>query len=898
MSSSIFARLNPTEIELLYQSWNNDPTSVDPVWAAYFEGYALGSGKEAAPSRPTSRLPFVPVETVQEIVSADPSTYFRRNGHHFADINPLYPISREERLASLPEGICADAETICRLFDLYCDKTGYEYTHIDSPEIVNWIKARIESSDQEVLNTPEKRISALEKLLQSEQFEEFLGKKFLGEKRFSLEGGEGLIVLLQSILDNCPANEISHVELGMAHRGRLNVLANILHKSLRNIFYEFTPDYMPDNPEGGSDVKYHLGYATTLTFPDGQSLDVTLSANPSHLEAVDPIVEGRARAVQHEIGDNARKKVLPILIHGDAAFAGQGLVSEVLNLSQLRGYKTGGTIHIIVNNQIGFTTDPGEARSSRYATDMAKMVQAPILHVNGESPEALVKAALFALDFRQKFAFDIVLDIYCYRKLGHNETDQSSFTNPMLAATIANHPGAVASYSRELIERGDLTEAGFKEIADRQWQAMEEQLQQLSAMSVHSIMPPLSSTRGHGVLPYSHDIINTGITPNMYRFVGEGITRLPEGFHLHPTLEKRVFARRKAAFENGTPLDWGMGEALAWGSLMMEGTPVRISGQDCQRGTFSHRHAVVHDQETGAIHIPLEHLSPDQAPFRIFNSSLSEASILGFEYGYSLGSPDTLTMWEAQFGDFANGAQVIIDQFIAAAEAKWRQGSSITLLLPHGYEGAGSEHSSARIERYLQLCAQRNMQILNLTTPAQLFHALRRQIKQKAAKPMVIFTPKSLLSLPDAVSPMKDFLSPSGFQEILPDPESPTPRECRRVILCSGKVFYDLMNYRREHGITDTLIVRIEQLYPIYDELLTYTLAPYEHIRDYCWCQEEPENMGPWNHIRPRLNRILSASFRYAGRLAMACPAEGAKSLHKAAQKRLLSSAFNTRETL
>ena len=894
MSSSIFARLNPEEIERLYNDWNNDPVSVDPVWAAYFEGYALGTNRDKCPtadfSPATSTIP-------QELVSTDPTAYFRRHGHHFADINPLYPSPKEERLARLPKGLDVDRDTLTHLFDLYCGKIGYEYTHLDSPIIINWIRSRIEASSQELLNTPEKRITALEQLLKSEQFEEFLGKKFLGEKRFSLEGGEGLIVLLQTILEDCPHKGISHVEMGMAHRGRLNVLANILHKSLRNIFYEFTPDYLPDNPEGGSDVKYHLGYETSLHFPAGD-LHVNLSSNPSHLEAVDPVVEGRARAIQHELGDHERQHVLPILIHGDAAFAGQGLVSEVLNLSQLRGYKTGGTIHIIVNNQIGFTTVPGEARSSRYATDMAKMVQAPILHVNGESPEALTKAALFALEFRQQFGFDVVLDMYCYRKLGHNETDQASFTNPLLVQTIAAHPGAVASYSRELINRGDLTEEGFREIAARHWQSMEEQLQKISGMSVHSLMPPLSSTRGHGVLPYSHDIIDTGISSDMYHFIGEALTRLPEGFNLHPTLEKRIFARRKAAFQNETPLDWGMGEALCWGSLVMEGTPVRISGQDCQRGTFSHRHAVVHDQKTGEIYIPLEHLSPDQATFRIFNSSLSEASILGFEYGYSLGSPDTLTMWEAQFGDFANGAQVIIDQFIAAAEAKWKQGSSITLLLPHGYEGAGSEHSSARIERYLQLCAQRNMQILNLTTPAQLFHALRRQIKQKASKPMIIFTPKSLLSHPAAVSPMKDFLTPSGFQEILPDPESPDPRECRRVILCSGKVFYDLLNYRREHGIADTLIIRIEQLYPIYDELLTYTLAPYEHLRDFCWCQEEPENMGPWNHIRPRLNRILATTFRYAGRLAMACPAEGAKSLHKAAQKRLLSNAFNFRETL
>ncbi len=929
MNASIFSRLSAEEITRLHEAWKNDSQSVDPLWAAYFEGYELGRGdapgasaKQAKPAQPATppkeaiSLPDVDSFTV----SPESAEWrgrvnrlirsYRLTGHQFARVNPLkdheepatisledYGFRPEDMDKPINIGTFKHGKTftlreiIEQLQTTYCGAIGFEYSHIDDMEIRRWMVEKIDRRAEGLDYGSATRKEALYNLYKAEMFEEFLGKRFIGEKRFSLEGGEGVIVLLDALLKGCPDAGVTHIEMGMAHRGRLNVLANILGKPLKTIFREFSPDYLPDSPIGRSDVKYHLGY-TSIRQMRGASLHLNLSSNPSHLEAVYPVVEGRARALQHRLDSN-RSRVLPLVLHGDAAFAGQGLVAEVLNLSQLKGYRTGGTIHVVINNQIGFTTSPDEARSSRYATDVAQMLQSPILHINGESPEDLIWAADFALRFRQKFARDIILDMYCYRRLGHNETDQAAFTAPMQTKKIEARPTSAAIYGERLREMGEITAADEQAIKDEIWHTMQSAYDEMEDNPADYILPV--NTQDADEAPIPRISTRTGITPDQFREIGAVLTYLPAGFTPHPTLEKRFLARRKEAFKEGGVLDWGMAESLAWGSLLMEGHPIRLSGQDCQRGTFSHRHAVLHDYENGSVYTPLERLNNGLVTFRIYNSSLSEASILGFEYGYALEYPGALVMWEAQFGDFANGAQMIMDQFISAAEAKWHQKSRVVLLLPHGYEGAGSEHSSARIERYLQLCADDNMQVINPTTPAQYFHALRRQQHQSVAKPLIVFTPKSLLSRPEAVSTHREFLAPSRFKEVLPDPDSPPPDKVRRVIFCSGKVYYDLNTYRKERGIEDTVIFRLEQIYPLAEEQLTYLLAPYQKLRDYVWCQEEPSNMGAWSHVRNRLGRLFATSLRYAGRPPMACPAEGAKALHIAAQKRLIATAFGPR---
>ena len=918
MGGSLFARISPDELQRLYDLWNNDPLSVDPLWSAYFEGYSLAESQPSLSPKTTKDHPsaesgLIPQESsdwhglVTRLVD-----YYRSSGHQFARFNPLTPtndfpapdwksfgfndseLERQVNILAFKNGNPATLGTIISWFETcYCGAIGFEYSHIADREMRLWIEQRIEDlPDESPLPNAECR-HALSLLAQSRLLEEFLGKKFPGEKRFSLEGGEGFIVLTEALLSSAALHGVIHTEMGMAHRGRINTLANILNKPLSEIFAEFDSTYMPSLTTGQNDVKYHKGYESIRTF-GGRVMTLHLSSNPSHLEAVDPIVEGRTRAIQHERRDKERKLSLPLLIHGDAAFAGQGLVCEVLNMSRLGGFRTGGTIHIIINNQIGFTTLPDESRSSTYATDVAKTIQAPILHINGEDPAALVRAAKLAIEFRNTFGCDIVLDMYCYRRQGHNETDQAAFTNPILSEKIRLRQPVADIYAQTLIDQGTIKPEEWASMQERIWNSMESALA-IATSGASQMEADLASSSGKRLLPYSHDPVDTGIDEKLIRQIGKTLTSLPESFHLHPTLDKRFMQRRREAFGEATPFDWGMAEALAWGALLTEGTPVRLTGQDCQRGTFSHRHAVLHDSINGEIFIPLEHVPNGKADFRIFNSALSEASALGFEYGYSIASPQSLVMWEAQFGDFANGAQVIIDQFISSAESKWNTNSCITLLLPHGYEGAGSEHSSGRIERYLQLCADRNMQVLNLTTPAQYFHALRRQIRQGCPKPLILFTPKSLLSHAEAISPWSDFLPGTCFRSILPDPESPSPEQATRAIFCSGKIYYELMKYRRDEGIRDTSIIRIEQIYPLDEDQLSHLLAPYRNIRDFCWCQEEPENMGAWNHLRPRLGKNFAASFRYAGRPMMACPAEGAKTLYLAAQQRLIRAAFGVR---
>ncbi len=684
----------------------------------------------------------------------------------------------------------------------------------------------------------------------------------------------------------------------MAHRGRLNVLAQIVRKSLRTILFEFTPNYVPDLVAGDGDVKYHLGYESVRRLPDGE-VRVSLAANPSHLEAVNAVVEGKARSRQRLIGDDGvktdRKQVLPLLVHGDAAFAGQGSVAEVLNLSQLPGYRTGGTIHVIVNNQIGFTTMPADARSSSYATDVAKMIEAPILHVNGEKPMELMWAAEFALDFRQKFGRDVVIDMYCYRRQGHNETDQAAFTQPHIYRQISSRKPLGQLFGDELVAGGTMRREEVQRVHDEIWNRFEDEYAEMKRLEEVGNRTVFSGSTAEPQPMYSHDPVLTGVSRDLLQHVGGVLTSIPEGFKLHPTLAKRFLPRRVEALKRGGPIDWAFAESLAWGTLLAEGTPVRLSGQDCRRGTFSQRHAVFYDYQSRRRHIPLEHISADQAKFCVYNSLLSEAAVLGFDYGYSLGCPAMLIMWEAQFGDFCNGAQVIIDQFISSAESKWQTPSSIVMLLPHGYEGMGPEHSSARLERFLQLCAEKNMIVGNLSTPAQYFHALRRQKRRSFRKPLILMTPKSLLTRPEAVSGEDDFLEGQAFREVLPDPfAADNPGGIERVVFCCGKVYYDLVQYRREQEIDNTAIVRIEQLYPFHEELLKETVAPFSRATKFVWCQEEPLNMGAWSYIWPRLEQsIKSHHVRFAGRDRSSSPAAGSKAVHLREQKMLVEEAFS-----
>lgn len=927
MPSHISPRLNAAILDEKYAQWSADPLSVEENWAAFFEGFELGSTvpKNGGPiGQPASggdsdRLD-QPLSEEQlsfrgKVVSLVYN--YRTLGHTQAHINPLqdsgpvnprlelktFGFSKEDLDREAATQFFRDGQKIklrdleASLKETYSGKIGFEFMHIHNTHVRNWIRQRIEDKVDAPSISGEVSKKALCWLMESELFENFLGKKFLGEKRFSLEGGEGLMILLNRTLELCPSSGIKEIEMGMAHRGRLNVLAHFVKKSISTLLYEFTPNYVPDLVAGDGDVKYHLGYEKVRQLEDGE-VRVSLAANPSHLEAVNPVVEGKARARQRIIGDDGaktdRKVVLPLLIHGDAAFAGQGPVAEVLNLSQLVGYRTGGTIHMVVNNQIGFTTMPEDARSSAYATDVAKMIEAPILHVNGERPEELIWAAEFALEFRQVWGRDVVIDMYCYRRQGHNETDQAAFTQPHIYRQISGRKTAGQLYLDELVASGIMTVGEGQEIHDEIWAGLDAGLEEMRKNEHEGNLDVYTGSTAQPQPPYSHDPVVTGIALDRLQHIGKVLTTIPDGFQLHPTLAKRFVPRRVEALANGGPFDWAFAEALAFGGLLTEGFPVRLSGQDCRRGTFSQRHAVFYDYETRERYVPLSNLSEDQEKFCVYNSLLSEAAVLGFDYGYTIGCPKMLIMWEAQFGDFANGAQVLIDQFISSAESKWQTPSSLVMLLPHGYEGMGPEHSSARLERFLQLCADKNMIVGNFTTPAQYFHALRRQKHSPTRKPLVVMTPKSLLTNPRAVSQVEDFLDDTSFQEVLPDTYGfDKPENVSRVVFCSGKVFYDLLAYREENGIKNAAIVRIEQLYPFHFDAVKQAISPYSSAKKFVWCQEEPLNMGAWSYIQHRLKKAAGRTVRYAGRDRASSPSTGSKAVHKREQKMLCEEAFS-----
>jgi 2-oxoglutarate decarboxylase len=781
-------------------------------------------------------------------------------------------------------------EIVDQLHEYYCGKVGIEYRNIQGPEEKEWIRARVETKPPPVPVEVKKQI--LWKLISAELFERFLGLKYLGQKRFSIEGNETVIAVLDQLIEGAARREIVDITIGMAHRGRLNVIANVIGKFCERIFTSFEGSIHPKFPHDQGDVKYHQGASGVRETADGHEVALAVVPNPSHLEFVNPVVEGVVRARQDIEGERSSK--LAVLLHGDAAFAGEGIVAETLNLSQLPGYTTCGTIHIIVNNQLGFTTPPEEGRSSTYSTDIAKMIQAPIFHVNSDDVEAAYHVIQIALDYRQTFKKDVVIDVIGFRKLGHNEGDEPSYTQPVMYQRIREHPGSRALYARKLVVEGVMTEEAVATLMEERNRRHENA--QLGAKAIVEKQGSRVAIHEHEPEAETVAVIETGVDQETLRTIAHAITTVPRGFNLNPKIVG-LLTRRAKMVEGAANVDWGMAEALAFGSLLGEGTAVRLTGQDTVRGTFSHRHAAFTDTQTGAEWAPLSQLTGG-AKYEIYDSPLSEAGALGFEYGYSVASPSALVLWEAQFGDFINAAQVIVDQFIASGEEKWNQQSGIVLLLPHGYEGQGSEHSSAGLERFLQLCAEGNMQVVNCSTAAQYFHVLRRQVtqaKQKSSKPLIVMTPKSLLRLPEAASPIEQFMK-GGFRPVISDDlhSADDATSVSRVLLCSGKVYYDLMGERTKLEGSSTAIVRVEQFYPFPKNLLIEELARYSSATDIRWVQEEPQNMGGWTFMEPRLLKLLSGkqTLHYIGRAASPSPATGSHTIHQMEQQRLVKDSF------
>jgi 2-oxoglutarate dehydrogenase E1 component len=915
----VATRWNLSAIEDAHRRWRDDPLSVDPSWRYFFEGFELGGARAALPAAdPHCQTGIV------RLIDA-----YRDLGHFLAHLDPLSDQRATHPLLDLAE-FDLDETDLDRTFDTshfvglpqatlrellaalretYCRTIGVEYMHIQDTRIRRWLQERMEPRRNRPNFGRDKKLTILKELHYAEMFERFLHTRYVGQKRFSLEGAETLIPVLEAFVEMAPETGVREIVMGMSHRGRLNVLTNTLRKPYQEVFAEFEENFLPDSIDGDGDVKYHLGFSGDRTTSAGKPLHLSLTPNPSHLEAVDPVVEGRMRAKQFRFGDVGRRRGIPLLIHGDAAFAGQGLVAETLNLSELAGYTTGGTLHVIVNNQIGFTTAPKDARSTTYCTDVAKMIQVPIFHVNGEDPEACVYIAELSLDFRQTFGRDVVIDMFCYRRHGHNEGDEPAFTQPLMYKKIAERPTLTEVYTEQLIMRGDLTVAETEAVRSKfqaKLQAAHAEIRQgdketrrqgdkdAEGSSV-SLSPCLlvssSSFQGQwqGLTShYSHAPAETGVPDDVLKTIADALTRVPDHLSVHPKIAKLLEARREE-FVRRHPVDWATAEALAFGSLLLEGTPVRLSGQDSRRGTFSQRHSVLYDARTGAPYYPLNALSKDQAPFLVYDSLLSEAAVLGFEFGYALDSPEVLVLWEAQFGDFANGAQVIIDQFIAASQSKWQRDSGLVMLLPHGYEGQGPEHSSARLERFLQLCADDNMQVAYPSAPAQYFHVLRRQMKRDFRKPLVLMTPKSLLRLKAAASPIEELVS-GRFHEVIDDTQA-DPGRVRRVVLCSGKLYYELLERRNKEEGGEVALVRVEQFYPFPEGPLAQALSRYRKAREHVWAQEESQNMGAWTFLEPRL-RAMGYGVEYVGRDASASPATGSRQVHLREQKEIVEAAI------
>ncbi|MEI7712292.1 MAG: 2-oxoglutarate dehydrogenase E1 component [Rhodospirillales bacterium] len=913
-----------------YAAWTADPASVDPSYASIFgamdaEARAVleeAGGASWAP-RPSSALgaPASRAETIASLRALMLIRSYRVRGHLEAHLDPLGlqaptphpeldPSSYGFGDADMDRGIFIDnvlgresatlREIVSILRETYCGSIGVEFMHIQDPDQKSWIQRRVEGAPWKHAFDRTAKRTILRQLTEAEGFEMFCQKRYVTTKRFGLEGGEITIPALHAIIETAAAAGVKEVAIGMPHRGRLNTLVNIVKKPFTAVFSEFGGEsFKPDDVQGSGDVKYHLGTSTDQEIA-GRMVHLSLQPNPSHLEAVNPVVAGKVRARQDEAGDTQKRgSVMAILMHGDAAFAGQGMVYETLAMSQLIGYRTGGTVHLIVNNQIGFTTMPAHAYSGLYCTDVAKSIQAPVLHVNGDDPEAVIFCARMAAEFRMRFAADIVLDIVCYRRHGHNETDEPAFTQPMMYKAIGLQSTTRKLYADRLAAEDMVSAADARGMVEDFAKTLEDAYQAAQSYKVNKA----DWLEGHwsGLKQADQEVErqedSTAVPAETLKQVGYTLARVPAGFAANNKILRQLDAK-KAMIDTGEGIDWSTGEALAFGTLLLEGHRVRLSGEDCQRGTFSQRHAVLIDQTNQNEYVPLNNIAANQAKIEIYNSLLSEVGVLGFEYGYSLADPRTLVLWEAQFGDFANGAQPIIDQFLASGETKWLRMSGLTLLLPHGYEGQGPEHSSARPERYLQLCAERNMAVCNLTTPANYFHALRRQMHRNFRKPLIIFTPKSLLRHKLAVSPLADFAENSTFRFVIPEIDTIAPAEqVKRIVICSGKVYYDLLQTRRDKGITDVAIVRLEQLYPFPIRSLTAALAPYRNA-EVVWCQEEPENMGGWWFADRRIENVLkdmdiaAKRPRYIGRDAAASPATGLARTHNAQQAALVAAAL------
>ena len=965
-TTSFLSKSNSSYIEQMYEKFCNDPNQLPDSWKQYFD--ALGEEKELinketngvswAPKKIKSNVDidldsyekFIPSNLSYSIeekikkekpksspIELEQSTKdsvraimmiraYRIRGHLQADLDPLGLIKKENCPELLPETygftendldkkIFLDEvlglkyATLREILEIlnrtYCSNIGIEFMHMTDPEEKSWIQQRIEGKDKEIQFTERGRKAILNRLIEAEGFEKYLAKKYVGTKRFGLDGCESLIPAMEQIIKRGGALGCKEVKIGMPHRGRLNILTNVIQKPLKKIFKEFSGD--PGIASGGvsGDVKYHLGASANREF-DNNLVHVSLTANPSHLEAVNPVVLGQVRAKQDYHDDAERNKVIPILLHGDAAFAGQGIVAECFAMSGLTGHNIGGTIHIIVNNQIGFTTQPEFSRSSPYPSEVAKMVQAPIFHVNGDDPEAVTYCAKVATEYRQKFKRDVVLDIFCYRKYGHNEGDEPSFTQPLMYKKIKEHPSTLQKFADRLISEKVLTKEEFEEEKNAYQKRLDEEFE-ASKSYISNEHDWFTGVWSKFTTELGHDRRgDTGIEIEKIKNLGKKIAHIPEGFNAHKTIS-RIYDARSKMFETGKDFDWAMAETLAFASLVDEGYGVRLVGQDSVRGTFSQRHAAINDQVTGERYYPLKHISNEQGQVEIIDSLLSEMGVLGFEYGYSITDPDTLVLWEAQFGDFANGAQVIFDQFISSGEKKWTRASGLVMLLPHGYEGQGPEHSSARLERYLQACAQENIQVVNCTTPANYFHVLRRQIHRTFRKPLVVFTPKSLLRHKRCISEIEDFTKQNSFHRVLSDRAEysaynliPLAKddEIEKVILCSGKVYFDLVDERENLKANKVQIVRIEQLYPFPVKTLARHISRFKNAKKFVWCQEEPYNMGAWNHVEPYINRTLeyikanSTKVIYTGRTPSASPATGFLKKHLAQQLEIVNKAI------
>jgi len=938
----------------LYARWAENPAGVDPSFAELFEALnddarAVLTDATGASWAPRRRGGFAPEEPAPPPAKdtkgkgaapapADPEAIrraqldsiralmlirsYRVRGHLEAQLDPLglqkpkpHPeLSPEfwgfgpndlDRPIFIDKVLGLETATIRQIMErvraTYCGPIGVEFMHIQDPDQKAWIQRKVEGAPWATAFDGAAKRKILQQLTEAEGFEAFCARKYVGTKRFGLEGGESTIPAVQAVIETAAEGGVTEIAIGMAHRGRLNMLVNVVKKPYTQVFAEFRgASPSPDDVQGSGDVKYHLGTSTDIEIA-GRMVHLSLQPNPSHLEAVDPVVVGKVRARQDMAGDIvARRSVMGILLHGDAAFAGQGLVYETLAMSQLVGYRTGGTVHIVTNNQIGFTTVPAHAYSGLYCTDVAKSIQVPILHVNGDDPEAVVFCARMCAEFRLLFGADIVLDIVCYRRHGHNESDEPAFTQPIMYARIKEMKTTRSWYAERLAREGSVPAEEAQGMLDAFNQRLEESFQAAQAFKPNKadwLEGHWSGLKAAGSDDAERDEA-TAVGLDTLREVGEALCRVPEGFGANPKILRQL-EQKRAAIESGEGIDWATGEALAFGTLLLEGNRVRLSGEDVQRGTFSHRHAVLVDQKDQREFAPLNHIRPGkQAKFEAFNSLLSEFGVLGFDYGYSLADPKTLVLWEAQFGDFANGAQVIIDQFIASAESKWLRMSGLVMLLPHGYEGQGPEHSSARLERYLQLCAERNMRVCNFTTPANTFHALRRQLKANYRKPLVVMTPKSLLRHKLAVSSLAEFGPGSGFRHVIGEVDAIAPDErVKRVVLCTGKVYYDLLAERRERGVQDIAIIRLEQLYPFPVKSLPPALAPYRNA-EFVWCQEEPENMGAWHFVDRRIEKVLVALGAknprpvFVGREAAASPATGLAKVHQQQQEALVRSAL------